>query len=54
MMGRTDAEGTAFFKTAEGHYTVHVMKVPEGYLKSEEEYAVPETYGDVTVTLKKA
>ncbi|MBR3364462.1 MAG: redoxin family protein [Solobacterium sp.] len=54
MMGRTDAEGAAFFETAEGHYTVHVMKVPEGYLKSDEEYTAPETYGDVNVTLKKA
>jgi len=54
MMGRTDTEGAAFFETAEGHYTVHVMKVPEGYLKNDEEYTAPETYGDVNVTLKKA
>jgi len=54
MMGRTNEEGIAFFDTAEGHYTVHVMKVPDGYVKTDEEFAVPEVYGDVEITLNKA
>lgn len=53
VMGETDESGIAVFKDqAEGKYTVHILKVPEGYAEDETEYAAPETYGDVTVTLR--
>jgi hypothetical protein len=53
LMGQTDADGIAVFEQEEdSSYTVHVYKVPEGYAEDKTEYPVPETYGDVTITLK--
>ena len=53
LMGQTDSDGIASFEQEEGSaYTVHVYKVPEGYAEDKTEYPVPETYGDVTITLK--
>ena len=54
LMGETDADGIAAFEQEEGAYTVHVYKVPDGYAEDATEYPVPETYGDVTITLKAA
>ena len=53
MMGTTDAGGKASFAAQQGHYTLHVMKVPEGYILPEEEFAVPETFGEVKIILQK-
>ncbi len=54
QMGETDADGVAAFEADEGYYTVHVYAVPEGYAEDETEYPVPETYGDVNITIKTA
>ena len=53
LIGETDTSGMAVFEEQpEGAYTVHVQSVPDGYAEDAEEYAVPETYGDVNITLK--
>ena len=55
LMGETDADGIAAFEDqAAGAYTVHVYSVPDGYAEDTTEYAMPETYGDVNITLKAA
>ena len=55
VMGETDADGIATFENQEeGDYFVHVYSVPEGFAEDATEYPVPETYGDVTITLKAA
>ena len=55
LMGETDANGIAAFEDQpEGSYTVHVYSVPDGFAEDETEYAVPATYGDVSITLKAA
>ena len=55
VMGETDADGVAAFDQEKGAgYTVHIYSVPEGYMKDETEYSVPETYGDVGIVLKMA
>lgn len=46
------ATGCAVFKVDPGKYTVHVLKA-EGYVVTEEEYAVPEEYGIVSIVLEK-
>ncbi len=53
QMGETNDEGIADYPdTPEGVYTVHVYSVPEGYAEDSTEYPVPETFGDVNITLK--
>lgn len=53
QMGETNSEGIAEFPdNPEGAYTVHVYSVPEGFAEDDTEYPAPETYGDVTITLK--
>ena len=53
LIGETDGDGIAVFADQEeGAYTVHVTGVPEGYAEDTTEYAAPETYGDVNITLK--
>ena len=55
MMGKTDADGVAVFQMEEGSvYTVHILKVPEGYVKNTEEYLTDDTYCDVYIPLEKA
>ena len=56
MMGKTDDHGIAVFPdAAEGYaYTVHILKVPEGYEKTEEEFTALKTFCDVTVILQKS
>jgi thiol-disulfide isomerase/thioredoxin len=55
MVGKTDENGVAVFEMEEGPtYTVHILKVPEGYEKNSEEYLTAETYCDVYVSLGKA
>ena len=55
MMGKTDADGVAVFQMEEGSvYTVHILKVPEGYVKYTEEYLTDDTYCDVYIPLEKA
>jgi hypothetical protein len=53
-MGKTDENGVAVFKMEEGQiYTVHVLKVPEGYKKNPDEYKTADTYCDVYISLTK-
>ena len=54
-MGKTDENGAAVFPMEEGMvYTVHVLKVPEGYEKHTGDYTTDETYCDVYISLTKA
>lgn len=54
-MAETDENGIASFEGFdEGSYTIHVLTVPEGFEKDSSEYVSPDTYGDVTITLKAA
>lgn len=51
-MLKTDADGTAIFNMPEGKpYTIHILKVPEGYAPDTAEYPVPATYGDIRLTI---
>lgn len=52
MMGKTDAQGLATFEVPEGNYTVHILKVPEGYEKNPDEFTLPATYSDLSIVLK--
>ena len=51
MMGKTDADGVAEFEEAPGHYTVHVLKVPEGYAKDTTEYEAPSVPGGLEIVI---
>ena len=55
-MGKTDDQGIAAFPdAAQGYaYTVHILKVPEGYEKTDEEFTALETFCDVSVVLKRS
>ncbi|MCR4722263.1 MAG: prealbumin-like fold domain-containing protein [Eubacteriales bacterium] len=54
IMSETDDNGIAVFKgQPEGTYTVHVLSVPEGYAEDPAVYAVPEKYGDISITLRR-
>ena len=54
-MGKTDENGVAVFKMEEGPvYSVHVLKVPEGYEKHTGHYETDDTYCDVYISLTKA
>ena len=52
MMGETDETGTAIFEEPMGHYTVHILKAPEGYIVDEAEYPL-EAFADLTIYLYK-
>lgn len=53
QMGETDADGIVSYPdTPEGSYHAKLYSVPEGFAMDSTEYPVPETYGDVTITLK--
>ena len=54
-MGKTDENGVVVFEMEEGPiYTIHVLKVPEGYVKNGTEYQTDDTYCDVYIPLEKA
>ena len=54
-MGKTDENGVAVFAMEEGPiYTVHVLKVPAGYVKNDAEFATDNTYCDIYIPLEKA
>ena len=53
-MGKTDENGVAVFEMEEGPiYTVHILKVPEGYVKNTAEYQTDDTYCDIYIPLDK-
>ena len=43
MMGKTGADGFTAFDQGPGEYSIHILKVPEGFTKDESEYEVPAT-----------
>ena len=54
MMGKTDENGMAVFEMEEGPtYTVHILKVPEGYVKNIGEFPTDDTYCDIYIPLEK-
>ena len=55
MMGKTDENGIAPFPDAvDGHpYTVHILNVPAGYEKTEEEFTASDVFCDVSIVLQK-
>jgi thiol-disulfide isomerase/thioredoxin len=52
-MGKTDENGLAVFEADPGTYTVHMMKAPEGYVKSDEEFTLDKDNHDATYYLSK-
>ena len=52
MIGKTDENGVAEFDEAPGNYTVHLLKVPEGFAKDKTEYKAPAVPGDLTIVVK--
>ena len=52
-MGKTDENGVAMFDSEPGTYTVHMMKAPEGYVKSEEEITLDKDNREATYLLAK-
>ena len=54
MMGKTDENGVASFAGLPGSYTVHLLKVPEGFAKDSSEYSAPSVPGDMTIVVKAA
>ncbi len=53
FLAQTDASGMAAFQQPEGEYTIHVLKVPEGYEPAQSEYKTLSTYSDVTIFLNR-
>ena len=51
-MGTTNEKGIAVFEKEAGSYTIHVLKVPEGYAPDETEYAAPAQPGQIVIVLK--
>ena len=51
--GNTDEKAIAAFEKEAGKYTIHVLKVTEGYAEDDTEYEDPEKPGQVTIVLKK-
>ncbi|MBR0160284.1 MAG: redoxin domain-containing protein [Oscillospiraceae bacterium] len=49
--GETDKNGTAVFTAKEGSYTVHVLRVPEGFLGTDEEFRFSGTERSLGITL---
>ena len=50
-VGDTDENGNAVFMAKEGAYTVHVLKAPEGYIGTEEEFSFPDAGRELQITL---
>ena len=56
MIGETDDEGIVTYPdAAEGYtYTAHILKAPEGYEITDEEYTALESYCDVPIVIQKS
>ena len=52
ITGQTDDKGIAVFEKEAGKYTIHVLKVPDGFAADDTEYPAPEEPGQVTIVLK--
>ena len=54
-MGKTDKDGVASFAMPEGViYTVHILKVPEGYEKLPDEFQTLDVYSDLSIVINRA
>ncbi len=54
-MGKTDAEGIALFEVEEGTgFTIHILKAPAGYEKTDEGFTFQDGSRELTVVLQKA
>ena len=53
-LGKTNEDGIAEFDAPEGVYTVHMLKVPQGYEKNKVEVTTDTTYTDIFFVLKAA
>ena len=51
-LGKTDEKGIAVFDKEAGAYTIHLLKVPEGYATDDTEYTAPAEPGRMTIVLK--
>ena len=49
----TDSTGTAVFNDPPGVYDVHILKVPDGYKKNDNEYRTEEYYSDMVITVER-
>ena len=52
MMGKTDENGVAEFDEVPGNYTVHLLKVPDGFAKDTAVYEAPAFPDDLTIVMK--
>jgi thiol-disulfide isomerase/thioredoxin len=53
-LAKTDADGLASFDADEGQvYTIHILKIPEGFEKNNEEFRTLETYCDTKIVIQK-
>lgn len=53
VLGTTDESGCASFNAEPGVYTVHLLKVPEGYQNVSEEFTTGVSYGVTEITVRK-
>ena len=53
MIEKTDEDGVAEFDAEPGSYTVHLLKVPEGYAQDSTEYEVPSIPDEITIIVRK-
>ena len=53
QMGKTDENGVAAFHSDSGTYTVHLMKAPDGYVSSTEEFTLDQDTREATYFLEK-
>lgn len=51
LVEETDGSGRVEFKVAQGIYTVHILKVPQGYEVPSDEFVTDSSYGNLSVTL---
>ena len=55
FLGKTDATGAASFDMPGGEvYTVHILKVPQGYEKNSQEFETQDVPSDLSITINKA
>ena len=53
QMGKTDENGVAAFHSDPGTYTVHLIKAPDGYVSSTEEFTLDQDTREATYFLEK-
>ncbi len=51
MIENTDKSGLAVFSVKKSEYTVHILDLPEGYKKDDQEYKLPAEYSDLNIKI---